>query len=108
MWQSWIIGFLGVWIFITPFFEFSPIGNFWNLFICGVIITTAGFTMAKENNMNGRWSGYLGIWLIIAAFLPWIQAYGGSLWNDILVGVILAKLGFSSTGKGKGETVALS
>jgi hypothetical protein len=108
MWQSWIIGFLGVWIFITPFFKFSPVGNFWNLFVCGIIITIAGFSMAEKNVMDGKWSAYLGIWLIFAAFLPWIQAYGGSLWNGIVVGLILAKFGFGNTGKGKGKLVTSS
>ena len=106
--QSWIIGFLGTWIFITPFHKFSPNGNFWNLFVCGIIITIAGFTLAKENIMDGRWSSYLGIWLVVASFLPWIQSYGGSLWNGIVVGLILAYYGFSNTGKKKERVVALS
>ena len=68
--------------FHNTFFKFSPIGNFWNLFICGIITTIAGFTMAKENIMDGRWTGYLGIGCIMFAF------FNGYKHMEVLCGMI--------------------
>ena len=46
--------------------------------------------------------GILGIWGIIAPFI--IKTKTGNMWNDIIVGVIVAIAGFAALGKGSNAT----
>ncbi|OQX87183.1 hypothetical protein B6D60_04505 [candidate division KSB1 bacterium 4484_87] len=74
MWQAWVNGILGIWLII------------------------AAFLIGKK-----AWQGWtaviFGIWLVIAAFIPSLQAHTGNLWNDLIVGIIIAIAGFGALGK---------
>ena len=51
----------------------------------------------------------LGIWLVIAAFIPGITASkSGSLWNDLIVGVLVAIFAFMATRNGNGMLLKLA
>jgi len=79
-------------------------GNLWNDLIVGVIVGIAGFTMIKEKSWQGWTAGILGIWLIIAAFIPSLQAHAGNMWNCIIVGVLLMVAGFGAF-EGQGRQI---
>ncbi|RLD16818.1 hypothetical protein DRI50_00915 [candidate division KSB1 bacterium] len=96
MWQAWVNGILGVWLFIAAFLNFAPNGNLWNHLIVGVIAAIAGFTMINKKAWQGWLSGIMGIWLIIAAFIPALQAHAGNMWNGIIVGILLMIGGFGA------------
>jgi len=46
---------------------------------------------------QGVIAGILGIWGIISAFL--IKARTGNFWNDLIVGIVVAVMGFAMVGK---------
>lgn len=49
---------------------------------------------------QGWINGILGIWLIVASFILTGTSTGFTFWNELIVGVIVAILGFTSaTGK---------
>ncbi len=100
MWQAWVNGILGLWIFIAAFLNFGQTGNFWNDLIVGIIVAVVGFLMVKEKPWQGWLTGLLGIWLIIAAFIPSLLVGSGNLWNDLIVGVLVMIGGFGALGGG--------
>ncbi len=101
MWQGWVVGILGVWQFIVAFLKFTPTVNMWDNIIVGIIAAIAGFWMVKDKPWQGWISGIVSLWLIIAGFIPALTKGSGVLWNDIIVGIILAIAGFAALGKKK-------
>jgi len=99
MWQAWVNGILGLWVFIAAFLSFSTKGIFWNDLIVGVIVAIVGFLMVKEKPWQGWLTGLLGLWLIIASFIPGLLTQTGNMWNGIIVGVLLIIGGFGALGK---------
>lgn len=101
MWQAWVNGILGLWLFIAAFTNFGPTGNLWNDLLIGIIVGILGFTMIKKASWQGWTSGILGIWLIIVAFIPGFQVGAGNLWNALIVGVLLMIAGFGAINAAK-------
>lgn len=101
MWQAYVDGVLGLWLIVAAFLNFSAVGNLWDNLIVGVIVAIAGFMMISKKSWQGWTEGILGIWLVVAAFIPSLQAHIGNLWNDLIVGVIVAVVGFTAIGKAK-------
>lgn len=110
MWQGWVNGFLGVWLFITPFFYFSPQVYSWHNFLFGIIIGFIGISMMRFTQWEGILSVIVGIWLIISTFvLPFVM-YPGIFYNNMITGVLAAIAGFSAIydTSGGGRTVPRS
>jgi len=96
---SWIVVLFGLWEAVAPFSlgYSATTAALWDAVIIGVaLIVLAGW--AALVNQEGtiktlNWTNaVLGLWLIIA---PFILAYSGAttaLWNDIIVGVVVAAL----------------
>lgn len=99
MWQGWINGLLGLWLVLAAFLKLTPAGNLWDNLIVGVVVAIVGFLMISKKSWQGWTSGLLGVWLIIAAFIPSLQTHTGNLWNDLIVGVVVAIAGFAALGK---------
>ncbi len=99
MWQAWVNGILGVWLFIAAFLNFTSTGNLWNDIIVGVIVAVSGYLMKDEKSWQGWLSVIIGVWLIIAAaFIPSLITGDGSEWNLIISGVVAMVAGFSALG----------
>jgi len=101
MWQAYVDGILGLWLIVAAFLNFSAVGNLWDNLIVGVLVAIAGFLMISKKSWQGWTAAVLGIWLVVAAFIPSLQAHTGNLWNDLIVGVIVAVVGFTAIGKPK-------
>ncbi|HFB52206.1 MAG TPA: hypothetical protein ENJ48_00805 [Anaerolineae bacterium] len=96
---SWIVALFGLWEVIAPFLlGYSAVGAaLWDAIIIGVVlIVLAGWAalVNQEGTIKSlNWiNAVLGLWLIIA---PFILAYSGTaaaMWNDIIVGVVVAVL----------------
>ena len=99
MWQAWVNGILGIWLIIAAFLNFSTTGNLWDNLIVGAIVAIVGFLMIGKKAWQGWTAVIFGIWLVIAAFIPSLQAHTGNLWNDLIVGIIIAIAGFGALGK---------
>jgi hypothetical protein len=50
MWQQWINAFLGIWVLITPFFNWTRSGLVTNLVITGIVIAILGFWGAASSS----------------------------------------------------------
>lgn len=88
---------LGLWLVIAPFIFEAPTTDLWNDVIVGAaIVLLAGYNYYRETNQQPMSTGgagltlLLGIWLIIAPFVFGVS--GALLWNDVIVGVIVASL----------------
>jgi len=96
---SWIVALFGLWEVIAPFLlgYSATTAALWDAIIIGVaLIVLAGW--AALVNQDGTikslsWiNAVLGLWLVIAPFLLGYSAVGAAMWNDIVVGVIVAVL----------------
>ncbi|MCD6427603.1 MAG: SPW repeat protein [Caldisericaceae bacterium] len=99
MWQGWVAGILGLWGIISPFIFKTRTGNMANDIIVGIIVAIAGFTVIKERAWQGWLAGILGIWWIIAGLIPALTTGAGHIWNDIIVGILVAIAGFTALRK---------
>ncbi len=100
MWQAWTTGILGLWLIVAAFLKLGPTGVLWDNLIVGIIVAIAGFAMVKVKSWQGWTAGILGLWLIVAAFIPSLRAYTPNLWDDLIVGILVAIAGFGAMGGG--------
>ncbi|HLV32677.1 MAG TPA: SPW repeat protein [Chitinispirillaceae bacterium] len=96
MWQGWVNGILGVWLFITPFFYFTPSTYAWHNFIVGLVIGFCGFSMSRVRQWEGVLSILVGLWLVISTFIPVLRMYPGVYYNNMITGALAAIAGFSA------------
>jgi SPW repeat len=81
---------VGVWLFISAFAWHHGDAQFTNTWIMGVITTgvaivSLGVPAFRFVNTAG------GIWLVLSAFIL-RTASGGTMWNNLIFGVIVAVL----------------
>ncbi len=96
---SWIVAVGGVWEVLAPFLlGYSGTRNaLWDAIVVGVLLIILGawaaLASAPATVKALNWVNVvLGVWLIIA---PFVLAYTGvmaAMWNDIIVGIIIAVL----------------
>ena len=68
----------------------SKTGSFWNDIIIGILVAIFAFVAIGAKKAICWINAIMGIWLIIAAFIPGIVASkSGNLWNDLISGVII-------------------
>jgi len=92
---------LGIWLVIAPFvLNYARLeAAQTNDIIVGIIVAIIGAIRSFGAFTQPAWSWVnvvLGVWLIIA---PFVLGYSGSatpLWNDIILGVIIAILAWTS------------
>jgi hypothetical protein len=103
-WKAGTIGVLGLWLALTGFLGFTPQGNLWDALIVGTIVAIVGFVgllIKGDKRWQGWLSGLLGLWMIFAAFVPDLVAGSGLMWNNLLVGFLIASAGFAALGAGE-------
>ncbi len=96
---SWIVALFGLWEVIAPFLlGYSTTGAaLWDAIVIGVVlIVLAGWAalVSEEGTIKSlNWiNAVLGLWLIIAPFVLTYSSVASAMWNDIIVGVIVAIL----------------
>ena len=63
------------------------------------MVVIFGFAMVKDKVWQGWTAAIVGVWLVIAAFIPVLQAHTGNLWNDLLSGILIAIAGYGAISK---------
>lgn len=99
-WTSGVNLALGLWLIVAPFvLGYSALfGPLWNEIICGVIIAVLA-SIRLASPAHAEWASWInagtGVWLIIAPFLfePWAVS---SMWNEVIVGAVVAILAAAS------------
>lgn len=88
----------GIWLIIAPFIlNYNATGNVWQEVVFGIIVGILG--LVRLGAPNVVWPSWLnliiGLWLIVA---PWVipSTTIAARWNEVVVGIIVAILAFSS------------
>jgi len=99
MWKAWTIFFLGLWLIIVSFLEFSPMAVFTNDFVTGLIISVVGFIIVKDKTWPGWIAIVTGIWLLFTAFTYTFHIHGINCSNCLISGlfVLFAGIGVLSS-----------
>jgi hypothetical protein len=104
---SWLVALAGLWEVLAPFILGYPTVAMWNAIIVGVVlIVLAAWAALSEQvsldrNLDGITMG-LGLWLILAPFIPTYSTTVAARLNDIIVGVVVIVLaGWAATTFGK-------
>lgn len=97
---------LGIWLIIAPFLlGYAHIeAAQTNDVIVGVIVAVIAAIRTFGAFAQPGWSWVnvlLGVWLIIAPFVLGYSASTTPLWNDIILGVLIAVLAWSSASSGR-------
>jgi hypothetical protein len=95
---AWAIGLLGLWLMVAGSLVKAANGNFCNNLIAGLIVAFLGMSLGKVKELNGWLSYPFGVWMIIAACIPRFLVGSGHVWNDVIVGVLIATAGFTALG----------
>ncbi len=97
---NWIVAIVGVWEVLAPFLlkYTSVTGAMWDAIIIGLALIIlgawAGYSSAPSTVKALSWvNAVLGVWLIIAPFVIGYTGVAAAMWNDIIVGVVVAVLG---------------
>jgi hypothetical protein len=108
---SWVIAFLGLWefgdvaAFFTPGFGRVP-AFLWNHIIVGLVLMVVGVwaALAREDSKvkTLHWiAAVAGAWLVAASFILGSPVASPGLWNDVIVGGIVAALGVAGAMAGR-------
>lgn len=86
-----------LWLIAAPFLlAYAGItAAVWNDILIGItVLILAGIRVAKpERNAGLSWTNLvLGLWLIAAPFVLSYAGTAAALWNDVIVGVVVASL----------------
>lgn len=97
--SSWVNILLGIWILISPFIlTFALPRAIWNNVVTGIVVGILAIIRLSVPNQAG-WSwinALLGLWLIISPFVL-MFAHGNALWNNVILGIIVAAFALSNT-----------
>lgn len=97
-WASGANIVLGLWLIIAPFLlGYTGIAAaMWNEIIVGVIVVVlAWLRVSNPGRMTWlSWSNVvLGLWLIAAPFVLGYSGTAAAMWNEVIVGLLIAGLG---------------
>ena len=97
-WQDWVNGFLGFWIFISPWAlqhmmpSDAVTGNLamWNLWAVGVaVLVVAAFALFAYQPWEEWTNLALGAWLLISPWLLGFSASAALVWNAVFIGALI-------------------
>jgi len=96
---SWLVALVGLWEVIAAFVlgYAAATTAFWDAIIVGIALIVLGAWAALSNQETADktldWINVvLGVWLILAPFVLGYSAIVAAMWNDIIVGIVVAVL----------------
>lgn len=90
----WTAGILGVWLIVAATLGLGAHANLWNDLLVGVIVGFGALSIGVESKLEGWTVGLSALWLIASAFIPALHGGAGLIWNNVLVGILLAGAAF--------------
>lgn len=94
--QGWIIGVFGLWLILSGIIGFGTGFMFWSNLISGIIIGWTGFSLAEGKVELGMFVLLFGSWMVMTSAMAGFEAGAQQMWNNIILGVLTAVLGFVS------------
>lgn len=95
----WINVLLGIWVIVSPFVLAAPLltSAIWNNVATGAAVAILALLRTSFPRERGwSWANViLGVWLIISPFVLGFTS-GRLLWNDIVLGIIIAIVGIGN------------
>jgi hypothetical protein len=98
-WQDWVIYFLGLWLFGSPWFlEHSMVTEIpgggmramWNMWLVGLAIVVLAIVAVEAFKAWEEWANLaLGGWLLVS---PWVLGFATStalMWNAVMFGALV-------------------
>ena len=94
---SWVVVLAGIWEVVAPFVLGYTVTTaaLWDAVIVGAVLIVLG-AWAALSNQEGTDRGLdwlnalVGLWLIAAPFVLEYTGIAAALWNDVVVGIIVA------------------
>lgn len=92
---------LGIWVLISPFVLGHSQSNafLWNNIVLGIVIGILALVRSSGADPRGGTSWLnvlLGIWLIISPFVLGFSHLLAPLWNNVIVGIVVALVALGS------------
>ncbi len=94
----WTAGILGVWLVVAATLGLGAHANMWNDLLVGMVVGFTSFSIGVESKLEGWTVGLSALWLMAAAFIPALHVGAGLIWNDVLMGILLAGAAFVPAG----------
>jgi hypothetical protein len=94
-WPDWLNLALGLWLFVAGLFPAAQImdAGAWNHYIAGLAIAiVAGVAISRPQKWEEWTNLILGLWVFLAPFLLGFWEVGWSLWNHLIIGMVVAGL----------------
>ena len=92
-WQDWVNLLLGIWLVIAPWVGIGVgRGNAaaWNSYIFGAAVIIFAVAAMSRSQIWEEWVNLiLGLWLILAPFALHFTDQPASMWNQIIVGIVV-------------------
>ncbi len=88
----------GIWLIFAPFIlGYSAVtAAVWNDIIVGIVVAVLAISRTTREGIKVAWPSWvnvvIGIWLIFAPFILGYSFVSAALWNDIILGIIVAAL----------------
>lgn len=108
-WQDAVNTVLGVWLVVSPWVlgYATATTPAWNAWVLGVVIAVTGIAALTAFHRWEEWvNAVLGAWLVVS---PWLLGFTGltaALWNQIVVGIVVAGLAIWRAMAIDGRTIA--
>ena len=99
--QKKIIGILGILLILSALILQDDKANDITFLIVGIISAIAGLTLSVKKQSEGWTVAILGLWLIVSAFIPFIDVFPCKYCNDLLIGTIFFAIGRPKINKDK-------
>ena len=98
MWQAWTNGNMGFLLMIAAFSRMDRIECIKYNLAVGILIAIVGRRMMAERPWQGWLSVVMGLWFVVAAFIPPLNEGDGFLLNNVVAGTLVAIIGFTALG----------
>ncbi len=86
---KWTVGVLALWLAAATFL-LGPHAARWNDIATGAVVALAGVWLGTRAAQQGWIVASLGLWLVVAAFVPELRAGSGLHWNNLVVAAAAA------------------
>ena len=89
MWKSLVVGAMGVWLLAAPFIVPSSLGNVYNNWLVGAIVTNVALLMPFNRKWEMPLAAGAGIWLFMSGFVPSLLRGRSLVANDVAIAAVL-------------------
>ncbi len=87
--SRWILAVLGLWVAFSAFLGFGSEAYMWSNLLAGLLVLVMGVPLVTQVRWEGWAEVVLGLWLVVAAFVPGLREGTGLALNNVFVGLVI-------------------